>query len=67
MAISRTRAQIFPLKKEEGVKKRGMIEKVEVGTGNKEALLAILVAKVNEMIPLVNQAVEKIRMEERGQ
>lgn len=49
------------------MKKRGMIEKVEVGTGNKEALLAILVAKVNEMIPLVNQAAEKIRMEERGQ
>ena len=35
------------------------IKKIEVGIGNEEVLLAILVKKVNEIIQGINQPVEK--------
>ena len=38
-----------------------MIEKIEKGIGDKEALLAILVARTNELIEAVNLAEKRVR------
>ena len=38
-----------------------MIEKIEKGIGDKEALLAILVAKTNELIEAANLAEKRVR------
>ena len=41
-----------------------MIEKIEVGTKDKEALLAILVAKTNELIEAANRVDKTPRSEQ---
>lgn len=41
-----------------------MIEKIEIRLTNKEALLAILVAKTNELIEAANNAEKKVRSEQ---
>ena len=41
------------------IENKMVMKKIEVGIGNEEVLLAIVVKKVNEVIQTINQTVEK--------